>query len=45
MYWGIFDFQYEKEVYMQNPSLYRIGINKEEFNARKYWGWYTFAFY
>jgi magnesium-transporting ATPase (P-type) len=45
IYWGTFDSQYTRDEFKKDPSLYRIGIEKKEFNPKKYWGWYTFGFY
>ena len=45
MYWGIFDYQYEKSVFMENHHLYRLGIEKRQFNQTRFFEWVFYAFY
>mmetsp|Transcript_824 Transcript_824/g.1479 ORF Transcript_824/g.1479 Transcript_824/m.1479 type:complete len:437 (+) Transcript_824:889-2199(+) len=38
-----FDWQYSKEYLLQNPRLYRIGLNDDCFSPGVFWFWYISA--
>lgn len=40
MWFAIFDFEFEKETFMLNPRLYKIGLNHECFGTKVFWKWF-----
>ena len=45
MWWAIFDFEYEKKVFMQRPELYKIGLKDEKFSTGIFWSWNLYGSY
>jgi len=43
MYYGLFDFQFTKEVLLRNPRLYAFGPKNENFDLKRFWGWISTA--
>jgi len=44
-FWGVFDFEFEKDKFMKEPLLYRVGIEGRLFNTKVFWGWQLYALY
>ena len=43
--YSMLDIQYDKERFMQDPQLYRIGIENRCFNTKTFWGWFIYGLY
>jgi len=43
IWYALFDFQFEKEVFMENPVLYSIGMRDLVFNMKEFWIWFIYA--
>ena len=43
IWYALFDFQFEKEVFLQNPVLYSIGMRDLVFNMKEFWIWFIYA--
>ena len=41
--WGLFDFEFLREQFINNPRLYRIGIEGRNFNTKIFWLWNLYA--
>ena len=44
-YWGIFDFEFEKKRFIQEPLLYKVGLEGKLFNTKVFWMWQLYALY
>jgi hypothetical protein len=40
---AIFDWEHDKEVLLDNPKLYKIGLEDIFFNAWSFWRWFFYA--
>ena len=45
MWYAVFDYEYTKEVLLQKPALYRLGLTNERFKPSVFWGWVAYAFW
>ena len=45
MWWAIFDFEFEKKVFMQKPELYKMGLKDEKFSTGIFWSWNLYGSY
>ena len=43
IWYALFDFQFEKEIFMANPVLYSIGMQDTIFNMKEFWIWFFYA--
>jgi phospholipid-transporting ATPase len=43
MFYSVFIFQYDKEKYLQEPSLYNIGIKDKYFGTVLFWKWILYG--
>ena len=43
MYYALFDFQYTKQMLMNEPILYKLGFEGKYFNFRVFWWWIGYA--
>lgn len=43
IWYALFDFQFEKEVLMNTPILYTIGMRDVIFNLKEFWIWFLYA--
>lgn len=43
IWFAVFDFEYEKEVLLRNPKLYRIGLDNVFFTPTVFWRWFVYA--
>ena len=41
--YALFDFQFEKQVFMTNPVLYSIGMRSVIYNIKEFWIWFAYA--
>ena len=44
-WYAVFDFQYQKNVLMFNPSLYAYGMKEKGYNFNVFWGWVLYGFW
>ena len=44
-YWGVMDTQHPKQKLLDEPSLYRVGIEGRLFNTKVFWSWNLYALY
>ena len=42
-WFAVFDWQFKKKVFLENPSLYKIGLKNRCFNNFVFWRWYFYA--
>lgn len=42
-WFAVFDWQYKKEVFLADPSLYKIGLKNKCFSRFIFWRWYLYA--
>jgi hypothetical protein len=40
---AVFDWEHDKEVLLNNPKLYKIGLLDVYFNAWSFWRWFFYA--
>lgn len=45
MYFALFDFEYEKGVFMKKPKLYKIGMNSSCFGYGTFAMWLLYAMF
>ena len=45
MFFATFDYEYEKEVIVKRPRLYKIGLNDLHFNKWIFWRWAFYGFW
>lgn len=45
MLYALFDFEYTKEYILENPSLYRLGMEDKRFGSKKFWQWIGYGSY
>ena len=38
-YWGVFDLQYDKKRLVDEPQLYRVGMEGRLFSTKVFWSW------
>ena len=43
MFFALFDFAYDKEVFLTRPSLYVIGLKNVCFNTKIFWEWVCYG--
>lgn len=43
IWFAVFDWEHDKETFLRNPSLYRIGIENVFFNDWVFWRWFGYA--
>ena len=43
IWYALFDFQFPKDVLMDNPVLYSIGMHNIIFNMKEFWIWFLYA--
>lgn len=43
MWFAVFDWEYEKEVFLKSPKMYRIGLDNVFFNKYVFWRWFVYA--
>ncbi len=43
MYYSVMIFQYDKDEYLKNPKLYKIGISAECFSTKTFWRWLIYG--
>lgn len=43
MWYALFDFEFEKEILMNTPILYSIGMHNLIFNMQEFWLWFAYA--
>ena len=43
MWFAVFDQEYDKERFLKDPKLYRIGIDDVFFNKTVFWRWFLYA--
>jgi len=39
IWYSLFDFQHPKQRYLEDPSLYQLGLKKQCFSNSKFWFW------
>lgn len=44
-FWGLFDFEYTRERFMNDPSLYKVGLEGKLFSTKVFWKWQLYALY
>lgn len=44
-YWGLMDFEHPKQKFIQEPLLYRVGMEGRLFCTKVFWGWNAYACY
>lgn len=42
-WYAMYDWQFPKQVFMENPGLYKIGLKNKCFNSFVFWRWYFYA--
>ena len=42
-WYAMFDWQYSKQEFLDNPYLYKIGLKNKCFNSFIFWRWYFYA--
>lgn len=42
-WFAVFDWQFKKEVFLRDPSLYKIGLKNKCFSSFIFWRWYFYA--
>jgi len=43
MWYALFDFEYEKERFLKDPSLFSIGLKNACFGTRIFWQWFFYG--
>lgn len=43
MWFAVFDQEYDKERFLKDPKLYRIGIDDVFFNKTVFWRWFLYG--
>ena len=43
MWYALFDFEFEREEYMNDPHYYSIGMENVIFNLQEFWIWFIYA--
>ena len=43
MWFAIFDWEHDKEKFLTQPKLYRIGLDNVFFNKFIFWRWFFYA--
>lgn len=43
MWFGMMDFEYEKEEFLKNPKHYSIGLKDQLFNKFVFWRWISYG--
>ena len=43
MWYALFDFEFEREQYMNDPHYYSIGMENVIFNLQEFWIWFIYA--
>jgi phospholipid-transporting ATPase len=43
MWFALFDFEYEKERFLKDPSLFSIGLQNACFGTRIFWQWFFYG--
>ena len=43
MWFACYDWEYDKEILLSRPKLYRIGIEDVYFNRTVFWRWFLYA--
>ena len=43
VWFSLFDFEHEKEVFLSDPRLYRIGIRGTCFSTKIFWKWFVYG--
>ena len=43
IWYALFDFEFEKEVFLNTPIFYSIGMQNTVFNMKEFWIWVTYA--
>jgi len=41
VWFAVFDFQYQKEEFLKNSKLYRIGMQDRCFGTKVFWQWFS----
>ena len=44
-YWGVIDYRYMKQKFLDEPLLYRVGMEAKLFNTKVFWLWNLYACY
>lgn len=42
-WFALLDFQYPKQVFLSDPSKYQLGLRKESFGTKIFWGWFSYG--
>lgn len=43
MWFGMMDFEHEKEEFLKNPKHYNIGLKNQLFNKFVFWRWIAYG--
>ena len=43
MWFAVFDWEHEKQEFLTNPKLYRVGLDDVFFSANVFWRWFSYA--
>ena len=43
IWFAVFDWEHDKETFLANPKLYRIGLEDIFFNKTTFWRWFFYA--
>ena len=43
IWFAVFDWEHDKETFLKDPSLYRIGLDNVLFNKTVFWRWFFYA--
>jgi magnesium-transporting ATPase (P-type) len=43
IWFAVFDWEHDKETFLKDPSLYRIGLDDVFFNKTVFWRWFFYA--
>jgi len=43
VWFAVFDWEHDKETFLNDPSLYRIGLDDVFFNKTVFWRWFFYA--
>jgi hypothetical protein len=43
MWYALFDFEYEKQRFLEDPSLFSIGLRNACFGTRIFWQWFFYG--
>ena len=43
IWYALFDFEFERHQFMENPLYYSIGMNNITFNLQEFWIWFCYA--